>query len=313
MSKSESFSFEPGSEEMFADYATLYNEVNSFDSPDHIELKKEFFQSSFSYPTIDISRDIVLVRNTEGNLVASGTIFTQNQSSPISKIGIQVHPDFRGQGIGSRVMQQLVQIGRNRGSSQIICRFPSFRDYVIPFLESHNFKHDYTWIKMSIKHKDPISIPPLPWGLTIRALNVKQELLLWANLQNTIFQDRVDYESVDMESLRSLTKLVNFDHNLLTIAKLHDIPIGYCFALPVESVYAERTVQIQGIGILPHYRGRGYGRTLLIETLNRAYLKGYTTTELVVISNNEAAFRLYEECGFREKYRYLWYKLSLEN
>ena len=298
---------------MFVDYTALYNEVNSFDSPDHIELKKEFFQSSFSYPSIELSKDIILVRNTMGNLVASGTIFTQKQSAQISKIGIQVHPDYRRQGIGSSLMQQLIQIGRNRGSSQFICRFPSFRNYVIPFLESRNFIHDFTWIKMNITHKDPVSIPALPWGLTIRALNVKKELSIWANLQNTIFQDRVDYESVDVESLRSLTKLVNFDHNLLTIAKIHDISVGYCFALPVESVYAERTIQIQGIGILAHYRRRGYGRTLLIETLNRAYLKGYTSTELVVTSNNEAAISLYEECGFREKYRYHWYKLSLEN
>ena len=312
MFTSDAYTLEPGNESAISEYTALYNAVDSLDNPDHIGLTKDYFESSFSSPNIDFARDIVLVRKSDGNLIASGMILSQTNSSSTSRLKIHVHPEYRRQGIGTRVLQYLTEIGLARGSTGFAFRFPSYRPYVIPFARNHCFNHDYTWIKMRIEHKKPVATPSLPWGLTVRGLNIKRELSVWAQLQNTIFKDKLDYQAVDVETLRHRTKHSSFDRNLLILCTVNGKSVGYCMAFSVQSETGEKTLKIHGMGVLPEYRRNRYGQALLFEILNRAYIKGHTSSELLVLSTNQAAIKLYEKCGFRERYRYLLYKRAVE-
>lgn len=312
MNASDAFTLEPGNQGMFRDYTALFNAVDSFDNPDHIELSKEYFRSSFSYPTIDLSRDIVLVRNSSGDLIASGAVITHDESSKTSRLTIQVHPEYRRQGIGTKILVCLTEIGLKRGLSVFVCRFPNFRPHVATFVKRHGFSHDHTLTKMRIEHKKPVTTTPLPRGLIVRGLNIKKELSLWAQLQNTIFKDKLDYEAVDVESLRLMTKHSSFDRNLLVICKVYDTPVGYCMGFSVQSETGEKILKIDAMGVLPEYRRKGYGQALIFEILNRAYIKGHTSSELLVLNTNQAAINLYEKCGFRERYRYMRYKRTVE-
>ena len=305
MTTSDAFTLEPGNNSMFNDYTALYNAVDSFDNPDHIELTKEYFQSSFSYPTVNLSRDIVLVRNANGELIASGTVFTQSESSHTSRLMIQVQPEYRRLGIGSRILEHMTEIGLKRGSSVFVCRFPNFRSQAVSFAEHHGFSLDYTWVKMRIEHEKPVKVTPLPWGLTVR------ELAVWAQLQNAIFKDYPGYEDVNSENMTSIVKHSSFDPNLLVIGTVFEKPIGYCLGLSVGSTTNDKTLKIEGMGVLPEHQRKGYGQALVFEILNRAYIKGHSSSELVVLSDNKAAIDLYKKCGFQERYHHLWYKKKL--
>jgi len=297
-----------GYEAMLRDYTRLYNAVDSFDNPEHLELPTEYFQSSFSFPTVNLSEDFVLVRNDVGELIASGTIFTEDNSSHTSRLMIQVHPQYRCQGIGSEVLDHLIQIGLKRGSSEFVCRVPSFRPYATSFVEKRGFNHDYTWKKMQIQLRNPGPVFPHPIGLTVRALNVKKELAVWAELQNTIFRDFPGYEAVNTEILSSTIKHITFDSSLLVIGTYFSQPIGYCLGFSVESLNKEKILRIEGMGVLPQFRRRGYGSAIVSEILKRAYIKQHVSSELVVRSSNRSAIGLYEKCGFTEIYKHLWYK-----
>lgn len=312
MYTSEAYTLEAGNESVISEYTTLYNAVDSLDNPDHIRLTKDYFQSSFSSPNVDLARDVVLARKSDGNLIASGIILPQTNTSSTSRLMIQVHPEYRRQGVGTRVLQHLTEVGLARGSSRFVCRFPSFRPYVIPFARNHDFNHEYTCIKMRIEHKKPVTTPSLPWGLTVRGLNIKRELSVWAELQNTIFKDNLDYQPVDVDTLKHRTKQSSFDRNLLILCTVNGRSVGYCMAFSVLSEAGEKTLKIHGMGVLPEYRRYRYGQALLFEILNRAYIKGHTSSELLVLSTNQVAINLYEKCGFRERYRYLLYKRVVE-
>jgi ribosomal protein S18 acetylase RimI-like enzyme len=308
MCKVEAFSLTPGDDDMVRNYTALHNTVDSFDNPDHIELPTEYFQSSFSYPNVNLSEDFVLVRNDDGELIASGTIFTERSSARSSRISVQVHPRYRNQGIGSKVLNQLMEIGLKRGSSEFVCRFPSYRPYAASFLQNHGFSHDYTWLKMQIKLKNPPLVFPHPLGVTVRALNIKKELAIWAELQNAIFRDYPGYKAVNTEVLGSTIKHSTFDSSLLVICTYFSQPIGYCLGFSIESLTNEKLLRIEGMGVLSQFRRRGYGCALISEILKRAYIKEHTSSELVVLSSNSSAIALYEKCGFKECYRHLWYK-----
>jgi ribosomal protein S18 acetylase RimI-like enzyme len=307
----ETLALAPGDEAMMEDYAALHNAVGSFDDPDHIHLPTEYFQSSFSFPNVDLSEDFLLVRNAAGELIASGTIFTDDNSSLTSRLMVQVHPQYRRQGIGSKVLNHLIQVGSKRGSSEFVCRFPSFRPYVAPFLEEHGFHHDYTWLKMHVELKYPAISPPAPQGLIVRPLNVKRESVVWAHLQNTIFRDFPGYEPVNIETLASIVKHCTFDPSLLVLGTFFFKPIGYCLGFSVESSTKGKILKIEGMGVLREFRRRGYARALMSEILTRAYMNGHTSSELVVLSSNTAAIALYEKYGFREKQKHMWYKRTI--
>ncbi|HEY8804923.1 MAG TPA: GNAT family N-acetyltransferase [Clostridium sp.] len=57
---------------------------------------------------------------------------------------------------------------------------------------------------------------------------------------------------------------------------------------------------IYGFGVLPEFRGRGYGREILNATLDILKKKGADNIFLEVATENKNALSLYESCGFEE-------------
>ena len=56
---------------------------------------------------------------------------------------------------------------------------------------------------------------------------------------------------------------------------------------------------IQNVGVVPAWRGRGLGRSLLLQALAGMYQGGLGRAILEVTAQNEAALRLYRGLGFR--------------
>ena len=302
-----------GSEDMFDDYAELYNTVNSFDNPDHRNLSGGFFESLYSSPNLDFKHDIALIRSSIGDLIGSG-IVRRTSTSLNARIVIQVHPENRRQGIGSNILKHFLRNGMNQSGTEIHSRVFSFRPYSIAFANHHGFKYDHTWVKMQYENTARTSPAHIPRGFKIRALNTKTELEIWAQLQNQIFIDNPHYERVSAESLKSLIRNINYDPNLIIVGEVGDVPIGMCMGWSTRSNKSdakEMTLQIQGMGVLPKYRREGYATTLLLELMNRGYLKGHTKSELLVMSTNDVAMNMYNKIGFVEKYRHLWYVLRI--
>ena len=55
------------------------------------------------------------------------------------------------------------------------------------------------------------------------------------------------------------------------------------------------------MGVLPAWRGRGLGRSLVSACLDKARSSGITRVELEVRVDNESAIGLYERIGFRRE------------
>ncbi len=311
MCASDSFLLEPGTKAMLDDYAALYNAIDSLDNPDHVELTGEYFRSSFSYPSVEIGRDIVQIQDSEGGLVAAGTIFSQNTSPPSSRVMVQVRPNYQKRGFGSIVLNHLFQTGRKNGARIFVCRIPSFRPDAIMFAERKGFKHEYSWIKMRLECNKPPKSPVPPQELILRNLDIGRELKTWVHLQNAIYRDNFDYNRTTVDSLKAQIKHQSFDPNLLVIGEVNGKPVGLCTGwsiTPRNNEQKKSVLQIHGLGVLPEYRRNGYGQSLLLEVLNRAYIDGYGISELVVNSTNQAAISMYMKYGFQERYRHLWYK-----
>ena len=73
--------------------------------------------------------------------------------------------------------------------------------------------------------------------------------------------------------------------------------VGWCDVIPkTRPVHAH--CGVLGMGLLPAFRGRGYGAALIEATLGEARRFGLVRIELTVHADNERAIALYERFGF---------------
>ncbi len=309
MDDTRSLTFEPGNPGMFEDYAALYNTVDSQDNPYHVAFAKDVFQSIFLKSDFQLSRDMVHVLNDAGELIAIGAIFSSDSASTAT-LKIQVHPDYRRRGIGTKIFEYLREQGRLRGVSELACYAPSYRPSTEDFLTARGLSFSHSMVKMHIDHEKPAKPALHPWGFKVRAMNVRKELNLWASIQNKLFRGITGYESVTPEDLRLHTMQSGFDPNLVVAAEVKNIIIGLCVGwsfAPNGKESKGRILQIKGIGVHPDFQRKGFGFALVQEVMNRAYIKGHTRTELLVSEANQAAVKLFLKLGFEERYRQLWY------
>jgi RimJ/RimL family protein N-acetyltransferase len=76
--------------------------------------------------------------------------------------------------------------------------------------------------------------------------------------------------------------------------------VGWCDVIPKDRpVHAHSGVL--GMGLLPHFRGRGNGIALVDATINEARRQGLVRIELTVHADNERAIAFYKRVGFEKE------------
>ena len=76
--------------------------------------------------------------------------------------------------------------------------------------------------------------------------------------------------------------------------------VGWCDVAPAMFEGLSHVGRL-GMGLLLKYRGQGWGKRLLAQTLEEAFLKNIERIELEVFSSNQGAVGLYRSAGFREE------------
>lgn len=69
----------------------------------------------------------------------------------------------------------------------------------------------------------------------------------------------------------------------------------------------DNSIEVGPIGVLPTHRGKGLGRVLLLESINRIKPKNQQTVWLTVSTGNTPAYKLYSNLGFINRYEILIY------
>jgi ribosomal protein S18 acetylase RimI-like enzyme len=70
-------------------------------------------------------------------------------------------------------------------------------------------------------------------------------------------------------------------------------------------------IYITTFGVLPEWRGRGFGRQMLLRTVDRLIAENWPKILIEVETNNRNALGLYLSCGFKEATTYGFYRLKI--
>lgn len=90
--------------------------------------------------------------------------------------------------------------------------------------------------------------------------------------------------------------------NFLLVAKNDSRIVGFAYAGIVRHNF-EKISKIIGViddvYVLPEFRGKGIGKKLVVECLNKMKVVGVKVVGLQVLTENRAAIKLYEKLGFK--------------
>ena len=172
------------------------------------------------------------------------------------------------------------------------------------FLRAHQFTIEHEEWQMVWQAEERLAgkTAVLPPPLTIRTLPQPQAIAQFIALYDRSFSPHPWYQPYTPDEVAAF---------LASPADLHFLyankePIGFAWLR-----LAGETAEIEPVGVVPEWQGRGNGRFLLQHTLSYLVRHGCREVHLGVWQTNHAAIQLYQRVGFRHTTsRYFYGRLA---
>ena len=146
-----------------------------------------------------------------------------------------------------------------------------------------HFQHD-----LRAPRRDPV--PPAGWS--VRPVGSEAEWQARVDLHRTVWAP----SRVTLDAYRRLRTAPVYRPDLDFVAVAPDGRLAaYCICWLDPTT---RVAEFEPVGTHPDFRGRGIGRTLLLEAFRRLREAGAETAIVLTNANNVPAVRLYESAGF---------------
>ncbi|MCB2352739.1 GNAT family N-acetyltransferase [Clostridium estertheticum] len=221
------------------------------------------------------------------------------------QISGMVHPDFRRKGIFRKLYLMAKEEWQRISKAEILALCDHTSTSGIEFINSIGGEYVSSEYKMCLTkkaldgesiHKQEIdSLIKLRLATSEDAAEIeKQTSIYFGKPLNEIEDKEAKVVNMDKEDLEN--SFIQQGNNFISyMALLKEEIIG-----KVHISIINKEGFIYGFGVLPVFRGKGYGREVLLATLDILKEKGVDNIFLEVESQNKNALGLYESCGFEE-------------
>ncbi|WP_349671870.1 GNAT family N-acetyltransferase [Lacrimispora sp.] len=217
-------------------------------------------------------------------------------TQPLEITGM-VHPMYRRQGIFSKLMELVIAECRRRNAEGILALCDKKSISGQEFLKKISAVYKFSEFEMYLNHKSYETVEKQqPSGITFRkAVNADASEI---SRQNMIyFGDDWEEENEDTEDRGILLPEEEEKRGMtIYIAEKEEGVIGKVNLQMSDS----GTGGIYGLGVLPEFRGKGFGRAILIFAVEKLKDAKATEVMLQVAAENGTALNLYKSCGFQE-------------
>ena len=206
-----------------------------------------------------------------------------------------VHPEYRRRGIFRRLFSLVRDEWSKRKSRKMLLLSDNNSFSGQEFIKQTGTGYDHTEYEMYLKSN--VSQDLMLNNVVLRkATNKDGKEIAW---QNSIYFD-TEFKEEDIcmpeeeEKCGSLIYIAEVENKI--IGKVH-LEIGD----DVSGIY--------GLGVLPEYRRKGYGREILTRAIEKLKEKNSKGIMLQVAAINKGALDLYRSCGFEETSTMDYYKI----
>jgi ribosomal protein S18 acetylase RimI-like enzyme len=211
------------------------------------------------------------------------------------EINGMTHPDWRRKGLFLQLFTLAANECSHRNFSKILLLSDANSSSGMEFIKSVGVLYDSSEYRMK-RNNSSIFEESCPISLRLAEKEDRKEIAR----QNTIFFNDLP-ESEDAPTTEDAPNVATY-----MVERSNNV-IG---KIMVE--YSDSSAFIFGFGILPDYRGKGFGKAALKETLRILHNQNFMLVELDVVCTNSNALNLYKACGFEEVSIMNYYQYCME-
>jgi ribosomal protein S18 acetylase RimI-like enzyme len=134
---------------------------------------------------------------------------------------------------------------------------------------------------------------------SVKKNDIDQIISLLVRLRDeTGGMDQTDIDTIQ----NTLEELIDSPSNHMLVARDGTIPIGFVnFLIRKTVLHRSPSGLIDELIISDEYRGKGIGRRLISEVIQRCRNQGCCELEVSTLMSNQKARSFYRECGFNEE------------
>lgn len=218
----------------------------------------------------------------DGMLV--GYLGVSNFGGCEAEINGMVHPEWRRKGIFTRLCSLAKDECRRRKYEKILLLSDDKSDPGKGFIHTNGAKYAFSEYKMKLEGNFG-SIE----GMKSTIRKAKNSDAKEIGKMNSVFFGDPDIHISDLEEEER-------NNRITYLCELEENSIG-----KIVLEISEDAAYIYGFGILPEYRGLGFGREALVAALDIINKMSIKNVYLDVAAKNSRALKLYKSCGFVEK------------
>ena len=273
------------------------------------ELANEWRSEGFN-----VERDVFVVETQDGRLVGSEEFYNESGHSKLKADGC-VHPEFRGLGIGSSLLETIAK----RAQAEMKLAAPDVRVVIQSLINNqdetgHSLLRNngyspvrYYW-RMEIKLQEAPVAVIYPAGITLRPFIKDEHAVAVWQADNEAFRDHWgSHDRTYEEWAHGKFGNPNFDSTLWMIAWDGDEVAGFS-----QNRFRKGIGWIGTIAVRRLWRGKGLGIALLRHTFGEFYKRGMKTIGLGVDSANlTGATHLYQRAGMHVAGEFAMYEKQL--
>lgn len=214
--------------------------------------------------------------------------------SHIGEICGMTHPDWRRRGLFRKLLELAVRECEKRNFNKVLLLTDGKSDSGHNFIEAVGGNYECSEYRMKLMNQGTYEELA---DIDLRKSNPSDRKEI--KRQDAIFidDDEESEELIDQEAAEN-EAVYMIERDKEVIGKIR-----------VE--YNGEAAAIYGFGILPDFRGKGYGKAALKKTLKIINEKNIRNIELDVACKNNTALNLYKACGFEEKSVMNYYKYDI--
>lgn len=228
--------------------------------------------------------------------------------TPLEIMGM-VHPEYRRQGVFSMLNEFVLAECKRRkaGSILILCDNKSYPGH--RFVEKTGAVHSHSEFELYLQQNYSKPDEKQLCGIILRKA-VNSDAYEIARQNAIYFGDCVPSEELDIGDNSKDDILLPEEEEKRGIT----IYLAQKDSQIVGKVHLDTNTSIGGIyglGVLPEYRGKGFGRAILLSAINQLKEENKKDVMLQVAAENATALNLYKSCGFNETSTMDYFRLKL--
>lgn len=268
-----------------------------------VEIDPDDVMAMLTYPSMDLERHSVVVHESTGRLVAAGTVFRE------FRIEADVHPDRRGEGIGTWLLGWAHGRAQPSPDGRIIQSVTDNNHAAAALFAAHGYQPTHVaWI-LAIDMAEEPDLPEPPAGVTVRPFVPGQDDRAVHRVVDDAFAGWPDRTPVTFDEwFASVSGRETFAAHLSPVAVRGDRIIGAALCMDID----DQEGYLHQLAVVAAERGQGIGGLLLRHAFAAQFRQGRRSCSL---STNDftGALPLYEKAGMRVRNSYTRYAKTVTN